>query len=103
LGSSTAGNATVTANAGGTTAIQATASGGNARFITNAGGIFDISGLTSSGTTVGSIAGAGSFDLGSKQLTVGSNNLSTVVSGSIADGGLLGGIGGSLIKLGTVP
>jgi len=101
LGSSTAGNATVATNAGGTTAIQATASGGNAQFITNAGGIFDISGLTSSGTTVGSIAGAGSFDLGSKQLTVGSNNLSTVVSGSIADGGLLGGIGGSLIKLGT--
>jgi autotransporter-associated beta strand protein len=41
------------------------------------------------------------FDLGSKQLTVGSNNLSTVVSGSIADGGLLGGTGGSLVKLGT--
>jgi autotransporter-associated beta strand protein len=101
LDSSTADNATVTTNAGGTTAIQNTASGGHAQFITNAGGIFDISGLSSSGTTAGSIAGAGTFDLGSKQLTVGSNNLSTVVSGSIADGGLFGGTGGSLVKLGT--
>ena len=50
---------------------------------------------------MGSIAGAGSYDLGSKQLTVGSNNLSTVVSGQIADGGLFGGVGGSLVKIGS--
>ena len=49
----------------------------------------------------GSIAGAGLYSLGSKQLTVGSNNLSTTVSGTIADGGLGGGTGGSLVKVGT--
>jgi autotransporter-associated beta strand protein len=99
--SSTAGNAVVITNGGGITAFQNTASGGQAQFITNAGGTFDISGLSSGGLTVGSIAGAGSYNLGSKQLTVGSNNLSTVVSGQIADGGLFGGVGGSLVKIGS--
>ena len=50
---------------------------------------------------MGSIAGAGNYALGSKQLTVGSNNLSTVVSGQITDGGVFGGTGGSLVKVGT--
>jgi autotransporter-associated beta strand protein len=99
--SSTAGNAVVVTNSGGITAFQNTAGGGQAQFITNAGGTFDISGLSSSGLTVGSIAGAGSYNLGSKQLTVGSNNLSTVVSGQITDGGLFGGVGGSLVKIGS--
>ena len=66
--------------------------GGNARFITNAGGIFDISKIASVGMTAGSIEGAGTYQLGSKALTVGSNNLSTIVSGNII------GPGGSLIK-----
>ena len=39
--------------------------------------------------------------LGSKQLTVGATNLSTTVSGVIADGGRNGGAGGSLVKVGT--
>jgi autotransporter-associated beta strand protein len=51
--------------------------------------------------SAGSIAGAGNYNLGSKQLTVGANNLSSTVSGVIADGGLLGGAGASLIKTGT--
>jgi autotransporter-associated beta strand protein len=46
--------------------------------------------------TAGSIEGGGTFQLGSKQLTVGSNNLSTTVSGVITDTG-----GGSLVKTGT--
>jgi autotransporter-associated beta strand protein len=99
--SSTAGNAVVITNGGGTTAFQNTASGGQAQFITNAGGAFDISGLSSGGISVGSIAGAGTYNLGSKQLTVGSNNLNTIVSGQIADGGLFGGVGGSLVKIGS--
>jgi len=45
--------------------------------------------------TAGSIEGAGTFSLGSNQLTVGSNNLSTTVSGVIR------GTGGSLIKTGS--
>ena len=51
--------------------------------------------------TAGSIEGAGSYFLGAKTLTVGSNNLSTTVSGTISDGGASGGTGGSLVKVGT--
>jgi autotransporter-associated beta strand protein len=99
--SSTAGAATVITNNGAVALFQQTANGGQARFITNAGGTFDISLLTSGGTTVGSIEGAGTYNLGSKQLTVGSNNLSTTLSGSLVDGGFGGGVGGSLVKTGT--
>ena len=51
--------------------------------------------------TAGSIEGDGTYFLGSKQLTVGSNNLPTTVSGTINDGGAAGGVGGSLVKVGT--
>ena len=104
---SSAGNATITTNAGGVTSLFGRSSGGNATFIANAGGIVDFSGLgtfpdtggppdpSMTGTTAGSIAGAGTYDLGSKELTVGSNNLSTDVSGVIE------GVGGSLVKVGA--
>jgi uncharacterized protein with beta-barrel porin domain len=99
--SSTAGTAVITTNSGSGVFFSATASGGQATFITNTGGVFDMSGLTSAGTTAGSIAGAGNYFLGSKTLTVGGNNSSTTVSGVISDGGLSGGVGGALIKVGT--
>jgi autotransporter-associated beta strand protein len=92
---STAGNAIIITNAGGLTAFVDSGTGGDARFITNAGGAFDITSLSSGGMTAGSIEGAGTFSLGSNQLTVGSNNLSTEVSGVIR------GTGGSLVKVGT--
>jgi autotransporter-associated beta strand protein len=92
---STAGNAIIITNAGGLTAFVDSATGGNARFITTAGGAFDITSLSSGGMTAGSIEGAGTFSLGSNQLTVGSNNLSTEVRGVIR------GTGGSLVKVGT--
>ena len=109
---SSAGNATITTNAGGVTSFFGSSTGGNATFITNAGGIVDISGLGTfpdsgappvsvPGMTAGSIEGAGSYFLGSQTLTVGSNNLSTTVSGTISDGGASGGTGGSLVKVGT--
>jgi hypothetical protein len=87
---STAGNAIMITNAGGLTAFVDSATGGNARFITNAGGAFDITSLSSGGMTAGSIEGAGTFSLGSNQLTVGSNNLSTEVSRSRRLGTRLG-------------
>jgi hypothetical protein len=96
---STAGNATITTNNGGVTLFNNASTGGNARFITDAGGLFDISSLFSGGITAGSIEGAGTYSLGSKSLTVGGNNLSTEVSGTIADGGFNGGTGGSLVKV----
>ena len=75
--------------------------GGRAQFAMDTGGILDISGLTTAGMTAGSIAGAGAFFLGSKTLTVGSNDMSTEVSGVISDGGIYGGKGCSLVKVGS--
>ena len=49
-----------------------------------------MSGLIAAGMTAGSIEGRGTYFLGSKALTVGGNNLSTTVSGTISDGGAFG-------------
>jgi uncharacterized protein with beta-barrel porin domain len=97
----TADNATIVTNNGGSTQFSAFSTGGNAAFTTQAGGVFDMSALIASGMTAGSIAGAGTYFLGSKTLTVGGNNLSTTVDGTISDGGVSGGTGGSLTKVGT--
>jgi autotransporter-associated beta strand protein len=93
--SSSAGNAIVHTTAGGLTEFRLNASGGQARFITDAGGTFSIelSGLNS--VTVGSIEGAGTYQLGGRQLITGTNDLSTTVSGEIT------GTGGSLVKTGS--
>ena len=99
--SSSAGSAVITTTAGATTQFSAQSSGADARMITEAGGIVDISSLTSSGTTFGSIAGAGTYALGSKALAVGSDGSSTDVSGIVTDGGLGGGVSGSLTKAGS--
>ena len=116
LDTSTGAQSIITTNFGGVTVFLDTSTGGQARFITNAGGVVDISRLSSIGMTAGSIEGAGTYFLGSKMFTVGLNNLSTVVSGTIVDGGFMlspgsslmarrlfehGGTGGSLIKVGT--
>src|SRR5215831_13820333 len=97
---STAGNATITTNGGAQTLFSGNSNGGNARFITNAGGIVNFSGtsgpLSNGRITAGSIEGAGTYSIGSNELTVGSNDLSTTLSGSIQDGGA----GGSLVKEG---
>ncbi len=97
LGNSTAGHATINTLSGGRTTFIGSASGGHAAFTTAAGGTFDISGLSGGtpGMTAGSIAGAGSWVLGGKKLTVGSLNTDTTVSGVIS------GSGGSLVKVGT--
>ena len=100
---SKAGNATITNSAGAVVNFSNTSTADNAA-ITN-DGIVDFS--PSSGVnndhklSAGSIAGAGQYFLGSNELTVGSNNLSTTVTGVIADGGSAGGTGGSLVKVGT--
>jgi autotransporter-associated beta strand protein len=95
----TAGNATIINS--GAVNFFTTSSGGSARLIANAGGVFDFSSLTSAGTTAGSFEGAGRFNLGAKELTVGGNNLSTTVGGIIADGGAVASTGAALIKTGT--
>jgi autotransporter-associated beta strand protein len=102
---STAGNATITNNNGAPTIFLNNSTGGNARFIANGTGNADFSGTTGPAgdnkVSVGSIEGAGRYFLGSDQLTVGGNNLSTTMSGTIQDGGGSGGTGGSLVKVGT--
>jgi autotransporter-associated beta strand protein len=99
--SSSAGNATVITNLGGTTSFSQFSTGGNAAFTTQAGGVFDMSALIAPGMTAGSIEGQGTYVLGSNTLTVGGNNLSTTVDGTISDGGAAFGRGGSLVKTGT--
>ncbi|WP_284260519.1 autotransporter domain-containing protein [Bradyrhizobium iriomotense] len=89
-GSATAGSAVITTNSGGQTIFYQNATGGNAQFITNGTGYVDFSG--SRGTngdgriTAGSITGSGFYSIGGgNTLVVGSNNLSTTVSGVISD------------------
>ncbi len=105
---STAGSATITNNIYLYFFNNSTA--GSAA-ITNNGfnGKVDFSGTTGPNSdhriSAGSIAGDGNYFLGANELTVGSNNLSTEVSGVISDGDLLndglGGTGASLVKTGT--
>jgi fibronectin-binding autotransporter adhesin len=98
--SSTAEDAAIVTDKGGQTDFFDHGTGGQAQFAVNAGGAFDLSGLATPGMTAGSIAGAGNFLLGSKSLIVGGNDMSSEVSGVIADGGLSAGLRGSLIKTG---
>ncbi|WP_271621113.1 autotransporter outer membrane beta-barrel domain-containing protein [Bradyrhizobium sp. CCBAU 51745] len=112
-GNSTAGNAVITNNGGGpfhnsvgNTSFMDNSTAGNAQLINNdPSAVFDFS--RSSGPngdhklSAGSIAGNGTFYLGDNELTVGGNNLSTAVSGVIADGGSTSGTGASLVKSGT--
>jgi autotransporter-associated beta strand protein len=67
-------------------------------------GTLDMSGHNAPGVTIGSLEGFDEFTrvfLGTNNLTIGSNNLSTTFSGVIQDGGQYGGTGGSLTKIGS--
>jgi autotransporter-associated beta strand protein len=105
----TAGDATITTNAGGATYFYDNATGVNAQFITVGTGFVDFSGsLGPNGDgriTAGSIAGSGTYYIGGgNTLVVGSNNLSTEVSGVIADFNPCGcgpAGPGALTKIGT--
>jgi autotransporter-associated beta strand protein len=112
---STAGNAALIATGGtgsliapgGNILLEGDSSGGTARVevfagdLDNLDGNLDISAHNAPGVTVGSIEGDGLVLLGANNLTVGSNNLSTTFSGVIQDGGIFGGTGGSLTKIGS--
>src|SRR6266446_5955334 len=64
-------------------------------------GSLDVSGWYSGVNAVRSIEGSGFIFLVGYNLSVGSNNLSTTFSGTLQDGGISGGGGGSLTKAGT--
>ena len=101
-----ADNATLIANpgtnggGGGAIIFDSTSLGGTARCELFGNGSLDISQHDAPGVTIGSLEGDGLVFLGARNLTLGSNNLSTVFSGVIQDGGAGGGAGGSLIKIG---
>jgi outer membrane autotransporter protein len=107
--SSTAGNAAITTDTGAQTLFFDHSTGGNAQLIANGTGVVDFSQTTGPNgdgqISAGSIDGSGTFYIGpNNTLTVGGNNLSTNVSGLIADYNpcLCGGTGpGALIKVGT--
>jgi autotransporter-associated beta strand protein len=104
---STAGNATLIANGGlhggggGTIGFTSTR-GGTARVEVFGNGNLDTSSHVLAGSVmIGSIEGDGLVFLGSNNVSVGSNNARTSFSGVIQDGGINGGAGASLIKVGT--
>ncbi|WP_240543385.1 autotransporter outer membrane beta-barrel domain-containing protein [Bradyrhizobium canariense] len=100
---STGGSATIINN--GSLEFANFATGGNAAITNGASSVTDFSDSTGPNNdhklSAGSINGAGLFSLGQNELTVGGNNLSTNVTGVIADGGAVGGTGASLVKVGT--
>jgi autotransporter-associated beta strand protein len=105
---STAENATITTNPGGKTFFNDNSTGDMARFITSGSGFVDFSeslGLNNDGrVAAGSIEGSGSYYIGGgNTLVVGGNNLSTEVSGVIADNNPCGCTTGpgALEKVGT--
>nr|WP_249151089.1 autotransporter domain-containing protein [Bradyrhizobium sp. JYMT SZCCT0180] len=102
LTTSTAGNATITNNNGGQTVFADNSTAGNARLINGAGGSISFVGtglLGDNKVTAASIEGAGIFFLMTANLTVGSNNLSTEVSGVIQGGGSLTKVGSGTLTL----
>ncbi|NVO14456.1 MAG: autotransporter domain-containing protein [Rhodoplanes sp.] len=100
-GNTTAGSAVITNS--GTVLFDGNSTAGSAQLINSGSGAvvnFWTPGPASDGRiTAGSLAGGGRFDLNSAELTVGSNNLSTEVTGVLTGDGLTTGT--SLIKTGT--
>lgn len=89
-------------SSGGRFLFQALSDGGTARAILEGSGVAAaelVVGVSDAGMNLGSVEGTGFLSLGSKNLALGGNNLSTEFSGVIRDGPV--GIGGSLTKVGT--
>ena len=91
----------MTNNIGGSTFFTGNSSANNATVVNNFGGILDLSGHNGS-LAIGAVSGAGNIFLGGNNLTTGGLNTSTTISGVISDGGLFGGVGGSLTKSAAV-
>ena len=83
---------------GGTLALAGNGSIASSAIINNEAN-FDISQIGPSFAIIKNINGSGGIQLGAKQLVI--SNADGLISGVIADGGLGGGTGGSLVKLGT--
>ena len=109
MDNSSAGSAVITTQDIGSPAtlfFNGNSTGGTAQLTTGVSCITDFSYNNAStvaggAMAVGSIAGAGTYDLGRVDLVTGGNNQSTTVSGLVTDGGGNGGTGASLTKVGT--
>lgn len=99
--SATAGNATITNEDGGVTSLLGSATAANATLINKAGGLIDVRFQSGPSTSIGSIDGAGTIRLGSKNLEMGGLNTTTTVSGIVQEGGVVGSLGGSIAKIGS--
>lgn len=103
--SSTAGDAMLIASSnagsGGLIQFNDASDGGMARVEVFGNGNLDISAHIAGAVTIGSVEGDGQVFLGGNDLSVGSNDLSTAFSGVAQDGGLSGGAGGSVTKIGA--
>jgi autotransporter-associated beta strand protein len=82
---------------GGAIFFEENSTGGTARVEVFGNGILDVSGHNSPGVTIGSVEGEGDVFLGTNNLAVGSNNLSTSFFGVIQDGGF----GASMTEIDT--
>ncbi len=102
FGNSSAGNATIIANgASGNGGVIAFAGGdgGTARFVINGDAVLDASFPDDDGVNLGSVEGSGALLLGSNEIRIGTNNLSTAFNGIILD--KVTGTHGSITKVGT--
>jgi autotransporter-associated beta strand protein len=106
IDTSSAGNAKLIANGGsnggdgGLVQFSDSADGGTARVKLFGNGTLDISTSGTPSFSLGSIEGDGIVNLGSNRLMVGTNDLGTTFAGTIQDGGIGGGRGGALVKIG---
>lgn len=98
-----AGQSIINTQTGGQTIFYGSATGGSAALRVASGGLLDISLLDTAGLSIGALTSdmGGVVALGNKTLTVGSTNQQPMVVAGLQDGGLGGGTGGSLIKVGT--
>lgn len=87
--------------AGGVIVLGGDSSGGTSRVQVSGNGSLDISTHNTPGVSVGSLEGTGAVFLGSNNLTIGTNNLSTTFSGVSQDAGQNPAIGGALTKVGS--
>jgi autotransporter-associated beta strand protein len=85
---------------GGQIVIGEVATAPKAHFKIYGNGSLDVSGRIRPGLRAGSLEGDGLVFLGGQKLALGSSNINTTFSGTIMDGGIVNGVGGSLIKLG---
>jgi outer membrane autotransporter protein len=101
LGNSSGGSATL--NNSGSIFFSEFSTPASASIVNStSGAVVDFSSIVPNlSKSAGSIAGPGMVKLGSNKLSVGGNDASTLFTGIFQDGGVNGGVGGSLVKEGT--